>query len=140
VKAVSELWPLITRLEARLSGGYAEPEAVRLLVQARVSLGVALGHLLPEELMATAARWTGRALRRQPLLLARWVAALTRLWQRVEQNRFPRLGEVSMYTRSQGSAWQMPRRPARSEPMAIPRPAAMPAPQPTTMLVSRPWK
>ena len=43
--AVSELWPLISRLEAR------------------VSFGVALGHLLPEERMATAARWTGRALR-----------------------------------------------------------------------------
>jgi hypothetical protein len=28
-----------------------------------VSLGVALGHLLPEERLATAARWTGRALR-----------------------------------------------------------------------------
>jgi hypothetical protein len=26
----SELWPLITTLEARLSGGYAEPEADRL--------------------------------------------------------------------------------------------------------------
>src|SRR6266851_2145567 len=37
--------------------------AVRLLVQARVSFGVTLGHLLPEEQMATAARWTGRALR-----------------------------------------------------------------------------
>lgn len=32
-------------------------------MQARVSFGVALGHLLPEEQMATAARWTGRALR-----------------------------------------------------------------------------
>jgi hypothetical protein len=60
--AVCELWPLISRLEARLAGGYAEPGAVRLLVQARVSFGVALGHLLPEEQMATAARWTGRAL------------------------------------------------------------------------------
>ena len=36
---------------------------MRLLAQARVSFGVALGHLLPEERMATAARWTGRALR-----------------------------------------------------------------------------
>lgn len=62
-EAVSELWPLITRLEARLASGYAEPGTVRLLVQARVSFGVALGHLLPEEQMATAARWTGRALR-----------------------------------------------------------------------------
>ena len=30
---------------------------------ARVPFGVALGHLLPEERLATAARWTGRALR-----------------------------------------------------------------------------
>jgi hypothetical protein len=59
----AHLPPLITRLEARLSDGYAEPEAVRLLVQARVSFGVALGYLLPEEQMATDARWTGRALR-----------------------------------------------------------------------------
>ena len=34
-----------------------------LLAQARMSLGVALGHLLPDEQLATAARWTGRALR-----------------------------------------------------------------------------
>ena len=62
-EAASELWPLITRLEARIATGHAEPEAVRLLAQARVSFGVTLGHLLPEEQMATAARWTGRALR-----------------------------------------------------------------------------
>jgi hypothetical protein len=62
-EAIGELWPLIIRLEARLADGYAEPGAVRLLAQARVSFGVALGHLLPEEQMATAARWTGRALR-----------------------------------------------------------------------------
>jgi transcriptional regulator with XRE-family HTH domain len=61
--AVSELWPLITRLEARAATGYAEPETMSLLAQARISLGVALGHLLPEEQLATAARWTGRALR-----------------------------------------------------------------------------
>ena len=61
--AASELWPLITRLEARIAAGHAEPEAMRLLAQARVSFGAALGHLLPEEQMATAARWTGRALR-----------------------------------------------------------------------------
>jgi len=36
---------------------------MRLLAQARVSFGVTLGHLLPEEQLATAARWTGRALR-----------------------------------------------------------------------------
>ena len=62
-EAVSELWPLITRLEARVAAGYAEPEAMSLLAQARMSLGVALGHLLPDERLATAARWTGRALR-----------------------------------------------------------------------------
>jgi transcriptional regulator with XRE-family HTH domain len=61
--AVGELWPLITRLEARVAAGHAEPEGMRLLAQARVSFGVALGHLLPEEQLATAARWTGRALR-----------------------------------------------------------------------------
>jgi transcriptional regulator with XRE-family HTH domain len=62
-EAVSELWPLITRLEARISAGHAEVETMRLLAQARASFGVALGHLLPEERLATAARWTGRALR-----------------------------------------------------------------------------
>jgi transcriptional regulator with XRE-family HTH domain len=62
-EAVSELWPLITRLEARITAGYAEPEAMSLLARARMSLGVALGHLLPDEQLATAARWTGRALR-----------------------------------------------------------------------------
>jgi len=61
--AVSELWPLITRLEARVAAGHADLAVMRLLAQARVSFGVALGHLLPEERMATAARWTGRALR-----------------------------------------------------------------------------
>lgn len=62
-EAVSELWPLITRLEARVAAGYAEPQAMSLLARARMSLGVALGHLLPDEQLATAARWTGRALR-----------------------------------------------------------------------------
>jgi transcriptional regulator with XRE-family HTH domain len=61
--AVSELWPLISRLEGRIAAGYAEPPAVHLLAQARVSLGVALGHLLPDEKLATAAWWTGKALR-----------------------------------------------------------------------------
>ena len=62
-EAVSELWPLIVRLDARIAAGHAELEVVSLLARARVSFGVALGHLLPEEQMATAARWTGRALR-----------------------------------------------------------------------------
>ena len=61
--AVSELWPLITRLEARVTAGYAEPESISLLAQARMSLEVALGHLLPDERLAIAARWTGRAVR-----------------------------------------------------------------------------
>jgi hypothetical protein len=60
--AASELWPLITRLEARIATGHTEPEVMRLLAQARVSFGVTLGHLLPEARLATAARWTGRAL------------------------------------------------------------------------------
>ena len=46
--AVSELWPLITRLETRVAAGHAEAETMRLLARARVSFGVALGHLLPE--------------------------------------------------------------------------------------------
>jgi 8-oxo-dGTP pyrophosphatase MutT (NUDIX family)/transcriptional regulator with XRE-family HTH domain len=61
--AFSELWPLITRLEARVTAGHADLDVMRLLARARVSFGVALGHLLPEERMATAAAWTGRALR-----------------------------------------------------------------------------
>ena len=62
-EAVGELWPLIIRLEARVAGGYAEPETMSLLAQARILLGVALGHLLPDERLATAVLWTGRALR-----------------------------------------------------------------------------
>ena len=50
-----------------------------------------------------------RSLSRQVLLLVRCAADVTRLWQRVEQNRFPRLREVSMSTRSQGSAWHTPK-------------------------------
>lgn len=42
-EAVSELWPLITRLEARIAAGYAELETMKLLAHARVSFGVALG-------------------------------------------------------------------------------------------------
>jgi transcriptional regulator with XRE-family HTH domain len=49
LRRVSELWPLITRLEARVAAGYAEPETMSLLAQARMSFGVALGHLLPDE-------------------------------------------------------------------------------------------
>jgi transcriptional regulator with XRE-family HTH domain len=73
--SVSELWPLIARLEARMAEGHAEREVAILLARARTSFGVSLGHVLPDERLATAARWTGKALRitRQlddPLLLA----------------------------------------------------------------------
>ncbi|AUY48400.1 helix-turn-helix transcriptional regulator [Streptomyces sp. CB01881] len=58
--AVDELWPLVARLEARAADGHTETDVLRLLARARVSLGVALGHVLPEERLATAARWTGK--------------------------------------------------------------------------------
>ncbi|MFC9328872.1 helix-turn-helix domain-containing protein [Kitasatospora sp. NPDC057015] len=58
--AVDELWPLVARLEARAADGYTETDVLRLLARARVGLGVALGHVLPEERLATAARWTGK--------------------------------------------------------------------------------
>jgi transcriptional regulator with XRE-family HTH domain len=61
--AAGELWPLIASLESRVAGGHTEPAAMSLLAEAQVSFGVTLGHLLPEERMAAAARWTGRALR-----------------------------------------------------------------------------
>ncbi|MFD7581821.1 helix-turn-helix domain-containing protein [Kitasatospora sp. NPDC059817] len=60
--AVAELWPLVARLEARTADGDADLDTVRLLARARVGLGVALGHVLPEERLATAARWTGKGL------------------------------------------------------------------------------
>jgi hypothetical protein len=41
-------------------------------------------------------RYSRLPLCRQVLLLVRCAADVTRLWQRVEQNRFPRLREVSM--------------------------------------------
>ncbi len=59
--AVSELWPLVARLEARLSEGRAERDVLVLLAQGRLALGTALGHVLPEERLAVAARWTARA-------------------------------------------------------------------------------
>ncbi|MFK8910176.1 helix-turn-helix domain-containing protein [Streptomyces sp. YS-3] len=61
-EAVAELWPLVARLEARLEDGHAEREVLYLLARARVGLGVALGNVLPEERLATAARWTGKSL------------------------------------------------------------------------------
>ena len=62
VDAINELWPLVARLEARAADGFVDRESLSLLGRARVSLGVALGNRLPEEKLATAARWTGQAL------------------------------------------------------------------------------
>ncbi|MBU7600292.1 XRE family transcriptional regulator [Streptomyces sp. P38-E01] len=61
--AVAELWPLVARWEARIADGHAEREVVRLLARARVGLGVALGNVLPEERLPTAAHWTAKAVR-----------------------------------------------------------------------------
>ncbi|WP_269859578.1 hypothetical protein [Streptomyces sp. RPT161] len=60
--AVAELWPLVVRLEARIEDGHTEREALRLLARARVGLGVALGNVLPEERLSTAAHWTAKSL------------------------------------------------------------------------------
>jgi hypothetical protein len=75
VEAVGELWPLIARLEARVASGRPERDVTLLLTSARVAFGTSLGHILPEERLFTAARWTGKALstaRRigEPALLA----------------------------------------------------------------------
>ncbi|MFE0772264.1 helix-turn-helix domain-containing protein [Streptomyces sp. NPDC058861] len=61
-EAVAELWPLVARLEARAQDGSTERDALRLLAHARLSLGTALGNVLPEERLATAARWTAKSL------------------------------------------------------------------------------
>ncbi|WP_230396217.1 helix-turn-helix transcriptional regulator [Streptomyces blattellae] len=61
-EAVSELWPLVARLEARVDDGHTERDILHLLARARVGLGVALGNVLPEERLATAARWTAKSL------------------------------------------------------------------------------
>lgn len=63
VDAVNELWPLIARLEARAATGRSERDVAVLLVHARVAFGTSLGHILPEERLATAAYWTGKAFR-----------------------------------------------------------------------------
>ena len=60
--AVDELWPLVARLEARIADGHTEREVLALLARARIGLGTALGHILPEERLPTAARWTGKGL------------------------------------------------------------------------------
>jgi transcriptional regulator with XRE-family HTH domain len=61
-EAVTELWPLIARLEARVEDGHTERDVLRLLARARVGLGVALGNVLPEERLSTAARWTAKSI------------------------------------------------------------------------------
>ncbi|MBO2454192.1 helix-turn-helix transcriptional regulator [Actinomadura barringtoniae] len=61
-EAVSELWPLVARLEARVEDGHSERELLQLLARARAGVGVALGNILPEERLGTAARWTARSL------------------------------------------------------------------------------
>ncbi|MFI5794072.1 helix-turn-helix domain-containing protein [Streptomyces sp. NPDC051677] len=62
-EAVSELWPLVARLEARVDDGHTERDVLHLLARARVGLGVALGNVLPEERLATAAHWTAKSLK-----------------------------------------------------------------------------
>lgn len=63
VNAVNELWPLIARLEARACNGRTERDVDIMLAHGRAVFGTALGDVLPEERLATAARWTGRAVR-----------------------------------------------------------------------------
>ena len=61
-EAVNELWPLVTRLESRVTDGHVERDVMHLLARARAELSVSLGYVLPEERLVSAARWTGRAL------------------------------------------------------------------------------
>ncbi|MEU0586700.1 hypothetical protein [Streptomyces sp. NPDC006132] len=61
-EAVSELWPLVARLEARVEDGHTERDVLLLLARARVGLGVALRNVLLEERLSTAARWTAKSL------------------------------------------------------------------------------
>ncbi|MFI0354255.1 helix-turn-helix transcriptional regulator [Actinomadura sp. 9N407] len=61
-QAVAELWPLVARLEARIEDGHAERDVLHLLARARAGLGVALGNVLPEERLSTAAHWTAKSL------------------------------------------------------------------------------
>ncbi|MEU8804766.1 XRE family transcriptional regulator [Spirillospora sp. NPDC048819] len=61
-EAVAELWPLVARLEARIEDGHTEREVLHLLARARAGLGVALGNVLPEERLSTAAHWTAKSL------------------------------------------------------------------------------
>jgi len=60
-EAVAELWPLAARLEARIADGHNERDVLRLLARTHTGLGVALGNVLPEERLPTAARWTAKS-------------------------------------------------------------------------------
>jgi transcriptional regulator with XRE-family HTH domain len=60
--AVKELWIMVSRLEARAAAGHLEPVILTLLVRARISLGVCLGTVLPEEQLDVAVRCTGTAI------------------------------------------------------------------------------
>ncbi|MFB8761336.1 helix-turn-helix domain-containing protein [Nocardiopsis alba] len=62
-EAVEELWPLVVRLETRLSEGRVDYGTASLPARARATLGTSLGHILPEEQSYLAARWTGGAMR-----------------------------------------------------------------------------
>lgn len=61
-EAVAELWPLVARLESRVKAGHTERDTLHLLARARAGLGVALGNVLPEERLSTAAHWTAKSL------------------------------------------------------------------------------
>lgn len=59
---VDESRPLVARLESRAAEGLIERESLTVLGRTRLSLGIALGTLLLEEKLTSAAKWTGRAL------------------------------------------------------------------------------
>jgi transcriptional regulator with XRE-family HTH domain len=61
-EAINELWPLVTRLEARAAGGQLEQATLSTLGKAWVSLGVCLGTVLPEERLWAATQWTAKGL------------------------------------------------------------------------------
>lgn len=60
-EAVAELWPLAARLEARIADGHNERDVLRLLARTHTCLGVALGNVLPEERLPTAAHRTAKS-------------------------------------------------------------------------------
>ena len=60
--AVNELWPLVARLEARAAEGHLEQATLRCSGRRRVSLGVSLGTVLPDERLWVATRWTAKGL------------------------------------------------------------------------------